>query len=423
MNILLTTAAAPKISPFFTTEKRFPLGLGFLISVLRDAGHKVYFLDNYLEPSHFYRTDYLVKNKIDLVGIYANTICYRDTLKMFHALESLRKKDKWHGKIAVGGPHTTVALDTIPDFVDYVIQGEGEQVILDIAEGRVKERVVRAGRIGDLDSLPMPAWDYFINLPYADTIEWVQGSPVFTMNTSRGCPFPCTFCSVGSIWGKNYTFMSAGKIYEDIRHVKEKYGVQGIYFREDNFTLHKERVREFCELLLKNSLDIKWVCETRVDTLNKELISLMHRAGCRGFYLGIESGSQRILDLLKKGITIEQSKNALKWSKEVGIKVYTSFVVGVPTETAEERQQTIDFSKKLNAERTGMNVFVGIPKGELYEYVLENKLYEYIDEVGLVYLKGHDKLVDQFYSGNYRAKIPKGVYLKKIKNRLSRIMK
>ena len=92
MNILLTTSAEPKISPFWTNEKRMPLGIGFLISVLRDNGHNVFFIDNYLSPSDFLETDYLVKNNIDIVGIYSNTICFEDTMRMFIKLQSLREK-------------------------------------------------------------------------------------------------------------------------------------------------------------------------------------------------------------------------------------------------------------------------------------------------------------------------------------------
>ncbi|MBW1991275.1 MAG: cobalamin-dependent protein, partial [Deltaproteobacteria bacterium] len=105
MNVLLTTSAAPEQSPFSTTEKRPPLGVGFLISVLRDAGHRVFFLDNYLKPSHFLDTDYLQRHDIDFVGIYANTICFRDTRRMLYRLEFLRQTGRWQGKIMVGGPH------------------------------------------------------------------------------------------------------------------------------------------------------------------------------------------------------------------------------------------------------------------------------------------------------------------------------
>ena len=118
MNILLTTSAAPLTAPVSTDEKTPPLGLGFLISVLRNAGHKVFFIDNYLKPSNFLETDYLTENQIDYVGIYANTICYRGTLQMLNEMQRMREEGKWRGKIIVGGPHTLATPETIPEFVD-----------------------------------------------------------------------------------------------------------------------------------------------------------------------------------------------------------------------------------------------------------------------------------------------------------------
>src|SRR4030042_698671 len=184
-NVLLTTSAAPCQSPFSTSEKRPPIALGFLLAVLREAGHEVFFIANYLQPSNFLETDYLQDKKIDFVGIYATTICFRDTRRMLHRLAYLRQTGQWQGKLIRGGPHTSVALDTIPPFVDYVVQGEGEQAILDIVEGRGTERGVKCRRIQNLDDLPMPAWDYFVNLPYNWGADWFPEKPIFTMNTSR----------------------------------------------------------------------------------------------------------------------------------------------------------------------------------------------------------------------------------------------
>ena len=167
------------MSPFFTSEKRPPLGIGFLISVLRDAGHKVFFIDNYLRPSDFLETGYLV--------------------------------EIWRGKIAVGGPHTSADLESIPDFVDHGVIGEGERAILNIVEGTA-DRIVQEERIRDLDQLPMSAYDYFATLPYDFSTQWFPEQPVFTMNTSRGCPFQCAFCSVGSVWGQQYRSFSAGRV-------------------------------------------------------------------------------------------------------------------------------------------------------------------------------------------------------------------
>lgn len=397
MNILFTTSAAPRKSPFFTNEKRPPLGLGSLISLLRNEGHKVLFIDNYLHPSNFIEAGFLQKNKIDHVAIHANTICYRDTLRMFSEIERLRTKGLWQGKIIVGGPHTSVALETIPGFVDCVVQGEGERAILKIIDSKVNGRVIREERIKDLDTLPFQPWDIFSALPYDYTCPWFDSKAIFTMNTSRGCPYNCSFCSVGSIWGKQYTYFSADRIISEIEYLLKDYGAHGIYFREDNFTLNLERTVEFCERMLQKNIRIHWACETRVDNLTKELIELMSASGCKAFYLGIESGSQRILDNINKQITVEQITDAVTWCKKYDIKTYCSLITGLPDETYEDYLITKKLMERLKPYSYAFNVFVGIPKSSLYEYVVDNNLYEYIDDIGLVYPPGYSIKAKFFY--------------------------
>ena len=407
MNILFTTSAAPRSSPFSTEEKRPPLGIGSLIALLRTEGHKVLFIDTYLKPVPFIEQGYLQKNHVDCLGVYANTICWQDTLRMLQAVEKLRKRGSWRGKILVGGPHTSAAPETIPAFVDHIVQGEGETAVLEIARGRVNERIVKKERSTNLDALPFQPWDIFAQMPYDFSCQWLSVKPIFTMNTSRGCPFNCTFCSVGSIWGKLYTYYSAERIISEIDYLVKTFGAKGIYFREDNFTLKKERVISFCELLLRKNMSIQWMCETRIDTLDENLLTLMRRAGCEALYIGVESGSQRVLDFLKKGIRVEQVENIFRLCHTIGIKTCASFIVGIPTETEAERAETIALSKRLQPTTSWINVFVGIPRSPLYEYVLKNHLYEDIDTCGLVYLKGHNQLVDQFYRGDPKRKIPR----------------
>lgn len=397
MNILLTTSAAPLKNPFSTNEKRPPLGVGSLISILRNKGNKVFFIDNYLKPSRFIENGFLQKNAIQFVGIYANTICFKDTLRMINAIEKLRKEGLWKGKIIVGGPHTTVALQTIPDFVDFIVQGEGEGAILNIIERKTKKRIIREKRMTDLDSLPFAPWDIFSGLPYDYSCPWMDTKPVFTMNTSRGCPFGCAFCSVGSIWGKQYTFFSADRIIEEIEYLIEHHGAKGIYFREDNFTVNIARTKEFCQKLIKKKIKIFWACETRVDNLSEELIRLMSKAGCQAFYLGVESGSQKILDLLNKKIKLSQVENVINLSKKYGIKTYCSLITGVPGETYGDYLMTKKLMDKLKPYAYAFNVFVGIPSGALYQDILINKSYEFKDSLGLLYLPGFDVKTKFFY--------------------------
>ena len=407
MNILLMTSAAPGIAPFSTDEKRPPLGLGYLIAVLKAAGHNVFFEDNYLKPSNILDTDFISTNNIDFVGIYANTICYQSTLSMFNKLQELRDRKKWNGKIIVGGPHTSVGTDTIPEFVDHIVIGEGEVSVPEIISGTEKNRVVHGKKVADMDSLPLPAWEEFIHRPYTWKDTWLDSYPVYTFNTSRGCPFNCTFCSVKAVWGKTYRCMSAEKVVSDVEFMIKRYGLRAAYFREDHFTLKKSRVIDFCELLLKKNIKIDWICETRVDSLDDlEYQRLMARAGCKVFYVGVESGSPRMLKFFNKGERVEQFIKAFGFAREAGIKTYASFVVGAPTETENDRLATEKFIKELRADYVMKNVYVGLPGSELYDYVRDNKLYEHEDPNKLLYLKGHNSRVNKYYHGNPYFKVP-----------------
>jgi len=402
MNILFLTSAAPKHAGFSTSEKRPPLGLGFLMSILDNRKHKIFFSDEYLKTSNILCSNFLEKNNIDFVGIYSNTICYSSTLNMLNILEKKRDKGLWTGKIIIGGPHTSVGYDDIPDYVDYIVIGEGEKTIIDIIENGVKSRIIKGEKVKDLDSIPFTSWNQFIFRPYLWTHHGLKNTyPIYTMNTSRGCPFDCQFCSVKSIWGKTYRYMSAERIIEEIKHLIKFYGAQGIYFREDHFTLNRKRTIEFCELLLRENISIKWLCETRVESLDDyELQKLMYKAGCRFFYIGVESGSQRMLDFYQKGETVEQFIKAFDIAKKAGIKSYASFIVGFPSETPEDIKLTETLIKRLSPDFVGRNIFVGIPGSELYNYILNNNLYDYIDQNKIIYPKNYLSNVYKYYNDN-----------------------
>jgi radical SAM superfamily enzyme YgiQ (UPF0313 family) len=368
------------------------------MSVVRKEGHQVFFIDNYLRPSNFIEEGFLQRHQIDYVGIHTNTICFRDTLKMVEQIEGLRREGLWSGRIIVGGPHTSVDPEGFPEYVDHIVQGEGETAVLDILAGRMKGRWIRKERIKDLNFLPFEPWDLFSKLPYDDTCPWLEARPVFTMNTSRGCPFHCSFCSIHTIWEKECTFFCSERIISEIEYLMMDFGAKGIYFREDNFTLNRGRVDEFCRGLIGKGMRIHWACESRVDALcDEELVALMSLAGCRAVYLGVESGSQKILNTLRKGITVEQIEKALRLCKRHQIKTYCSLICGVPGETYEDYLQTEKLMHQLKPDQYSFNVFVGIPDSPLYQEIVKTRLYEYIDDIGLVYLPGYHVKAKYFY--------------------------
>jgi radical SAM superfamily enzyme YgiQ (UPF0313 family) len=161
--------------------------------------------------------------------------------------------------------------------------------------------------------------------------------------------------------------------------------------------LNSKRIEEFCEKLIKKHINITWACEARVDSISKELVELMSAAGCNGFYFGVESGSQRILDMINKQITVEQIENAINWCKRYGVRPYCSLITGLPGETYEDYVLTKTLMAKLKPYAHVFNVFVAIPDSSLYKHILNNKLYEYIDDIGLLYPPGYDIKTKYFY--------------------------
>jgi radical SAM superfamily enzyme YgiQ (UPF0313 family) len=400
MKILFLTSAAPPRAGFSTSEKRPPLGMASLMAILKEKGVEVFFGDEYLKKTKILDGSFVTENAIDFVGIYSNTVCYRSTLEMFEKLDEKRRKGIWDGKIIVGGPHTSVGLDTIPDYVDHVIIGEGEISLPKVVEGSINERIIVGEKVSDMDSLPFPAWEELIFRGY----DWrapfniPDAYPCYTMNTSRGCPFNCTFCTVKAVWGRTYRCMSAERVVSDIERLIRRYGARSIYFREDHFTLNRGRTMEFCNLLLKKNIKIKWMCETRADDLDDyDYVKLMADAGCVMLYIGVESGSPRMLEFFKKGETVEHFHKAFKNLRRAGIKTYASFVLHAPTETDDDRALTEELVESIKPDCVGRNIYVGLPGGELYNYLLENKLYEYIDASGIAYPKGFLENVKKYY--------------------------
>ncbi len=401
MNVLFLTSAAPSKAGAYTMEKLPPLGVASLMAVLKRAGHRVFFSDQYLKPTGILDGEFLMRHRIDVVGIYANTICFQSTLAMLEKLQRKRERGLWSGRIMVGGPHTAVGHQDIPDYVDHIVIGEGEVTVPKLVEGGAKERVVVGETVAELDALPRPAWEELVHLPYSWAHHWHSSRPVYNLNTSRGCPFDCTFCSVRAIWGKAYRAMSAERVVDDIEHMIRYYGAKAIYFREDHFTLSKKRTVEFCELLLSRGIDIDWFCETRVDQLDDySYQKLMADAGCKVFYIGVESGSPRMLERYRKGETPEQFIKAFDIARQVGIKTYASMIVGFPEETSKDEALTRQLLERIRPDFTGFNVFLGYPGSELYQYIRDNGLYEHEDENHILYPVGFKDNAMRYYNND-----------------------
>ncbi|MGC8962258.1 MAG: B12-binding domain-containing radical SAM protein, partial [Candidatus Bathyarchaeia archaeon] len=278
--------------------------------------------------------------------------------------------------------------------LDFVVVGEGEYTTLDLlrtlAEGRTPEdvegiafrregRVVETPRrayITDLDSIPFPARHL---LPMDKYKILGKNMTVIHLVSSRGCPFRCIFCSSSAMFGKLFRARSIANVIAEIEHSLKQYKTRNIEFIDDTFTFNRSRVLEFCDEVRRRGLDISWGCSSRIDTINKEMMEKMREAGCSIIFFGVESASQKTLNLIGKGVTVERAVKVINWAREAGIETLASFVIGFPWETIDDMKRTIRFAKKLKPDFVEFSVATPYPGTPLYELAKEKGLLEVDD--------------------------------------------
>lgn len=220
--------------------------------------------------------------------------------------------------------------------------------------------------ISNLDEIPFPARELLDMKKYIGTWKEKMGVGLSQIISSRGCPFSCRFCDKKTFGGK-IRFMSPSRMIEEMKLLYDVFGAELVYFEEDLFTVNRKRVLEFCSLMEKELPGRMWGAHSRVDTIDQEILTRMKRAGCTDLTFGVESGSQKILDLLGKGITVEQIEKAFQWVKEVGIKAGMFLIIGVPGETQEDIDKTKCLISKVEPSFIDISYLTPIPGTEIYE--------------------------------------------------------
>jgi len=226
----------------------------------------------------------------------------------------------------------------------------------------------RRDYIFNLDELPIPRHDL---LPLKKYIFPFMASSFTFVVPSRGCPYHCTFCRQPIMWAKNFRSRSTENIMEELRFLK-RLGLKEFIFQSDTFTINKKVVIQICKKIIDENLNFRWSTNSRVDTIDEEMLEWMKKAGCWMIAYGIESGSQKILDKCKKGITIEQIKKTINLTHKAGIKVYGYFIIGLIGENKKTIQQTIDLAKKLPITFTIFHTAAPYPGTEFYKEIKEN---------------------------------------------------
>ena len=369
------------------TAPRPPIDLAYLGAILEREGVECFIRDYPVEGRGWRE----LKN--DLSSLSPDILLVNVTTPTFEldmkACELAKEINPSIITMAKGG-HTTVfdelALRNHP-YLDIVLRGECEKTMEELAkdipleeikgityreDGRIKRNPDREF-IEDLDSLPFPARHLLNNSLYRrpDTNELQT-----TIQTNRGCPGSCVFCLAGRLSGKKLRLRSPKNIVDEIEECINRFNIRNFFFRADTFTWKKEWVIEVCREIIRRDLRIKWVCNSRVDTLDEERLRWMRGAGCWLISLGIESGSQRILDLMKKGITKEEARKAIELCRKFGIKTYAFYLFGLPWENEEDVRETIDFAIELDSDFAEFHLAVPFPGTELYDIVHREGLVE-----------------------------------------------
>jgi len=428
--VLLITAPRPELgySPVHFGDNRPPQGLGYLAAYIMQHGHNADIIDLYAFAGKTVQNNPHVKQEEigqqldisieeyidfyepDFIGMYVHTMSFDTACSL-----SKRLKEISPGIIHVcGGPHPTIMPESMPETFDYVVIGEGECALLDIIEGRAENRIVQgvSMKSKDLENLPWPDFDLFWGKPYNWGVKLFDQDiwPVFTISTSRGCPFRCRFCGVKYIY-PYYNMISARRVFDRMVELSKRYGVTSFYFREDNFTANLRRLGAFCDLIMESGTNFKWICESRVRELSYNMIDKMARSGCLGLYIGCESGSSKVLKDMRKDETREDFIEKFPIIHEHGISTYTTWIYGTPSETSTDRRLTEELISILNPTKVDSFVYIGIPKSDYYNQIMIEHKYEFEDKCGFLYPKGYLSLATSLYGhSDPRVKYIKRLY-------------
>ena len=389
MKILLATPPSDPMSRYGNLagagSSQPNLGLLMLAAAVRAAGHQPLLLD---AGACGVSWDEALRRAVaftpDVIGLTATTL---EVAAAARFAEELRRQLP-AARVVLGGPHVSaVPEETLRRFpiFELAVIGEGEETLCELLAtlagagdlGSVAGLVRRAGGelhatarrpyMVDLDQLPLPAWDLLDGFPqrFAPPAFKTRQLPAASLVTSRGCPNRCIFCD-RSVFGASCHGYSADYVIRMIRQLYDVYGVREIAFEDDTFVTFRPRLLEICRQLIDLKLDLSWSCLGRVNHVDAATLKLMRQAGCWQISFGIESGSQPILDTIRKNVTLAQIRTAVELCRGAGIKSKGFFIVGHPRETVETLRQTIDFALELPLDDLSATMLTPFPGTELH---------------------------------------------------------
>jgi anaerobic magnesium-protoporphyrin IX monomethyl ester cyclase len=387
-----------------------PNGIYSLGAILKANGYSVRVLDASIKGLSFEETLSAIHDcQPSLVGISALT----PHLPSMSRLVATLNQQGFEGRIICGGPHFNNTREEfmLTNNVSYIMYGEAENAFVEFTRRFLaKESMEGQPNLiwrpdgGEIVTNPaLPVIEDLDTLPFADLslgdpgdYETMYGSSgrITGLLASRGCPYLCTFCDVFSVWGRKMRFRSASSVMDEIEYNIRNFGITEFVFKDSTFTLNYKWLDSLLDEMEKRKLPITWICNTRVDRVTLDLLKRMKRLGLTTISYGVESGSQEILDSLKKKITIAQIEEAFRMTASVGLAASAYFMVGNPGESLATAQQSLDLALRLPATFVDVSVTVAYPGTELYDvavqkgYLKDPKWYLQDGDMGGTFLTG-----------------------------------
>ena len=366
---------------------QYPIFLAYSAAQLKVAGHQVSYIDSVIQDLDLKQTLVEAKKETpDVIFMETTTPSIEADYAGLNAL-----KNATGAKIVVAGPHATYFHKTVLKecpAIDIVIRHEFDTKIARVVSnldnlGKIRGITYRNGieivdrgdgdLAKDLDVIPFPdrkviPWHWYLE-------AWYSRQPFMNMMTSRGCPYHCTFCLWPQImYGHKQRFRSLDNVFAEIRQLIDRYEIKEINVDDGTFTTNKQRVIEFCQRLRQEKTKLIWTCNGRLDHLDDEMLLEMKESGCKMIRLGVESGSQEVLDKIKKGLTLKQIEDGMRRVKKHGIQALGGFMFGFPYDSRKTIEQTIALAKKISPDQVQFSINMCYPGTSLYEYAKENNL-------------------------------------------------
>lgn len=364
------------IFPNIYTPISFSPAIQILSAVLKEAGHEVCLTHVHKEKipdDDGAIIEDIRENKPDIIGITSTSFEYVRCNEIAGVL-----KKEFNIPIILGGIHATISPEDFPssNFDAFVI-GEAENLIVDIAEGKVEPKGILSCEITkNIDALPFNDWDIMDSKRIIESKgNWLD------IGFSRGCPFNCAFCAnnlLRKIKGEPYVRKrNISKCIDELNYVLSKFDVKVINFSDDEFTLNHKWLFQFLDIFKKEFFEkrgIQFVVESRVDTFTETIAKKLKESGCREVQFGVESGSDKILSFLNKGITKEQIKKAFDTARKYEMKTYAYMMIGIPTETEKDLQETMEFLSIVKPDLIRPTFLCPVKGTEVYNYCIEHNL-------------------------------------------------